>query len=427
IAIGVAFGAVAAYRPRDHVIDSLSGATRSTASVSVGRTRNALVVAQVALAVVLLSAAGLMLNTIGRLSHVNPGFAADHLLTFRLALLGRRYAPETARLAFVADALHRLEAVPGVQSAAVSAVVPFSGVRSATVVEVEGRQEPAGSRSIIDQRYIWPGYFETMKIPLVSGRALTDADDSRSVRVVVINRTMAKQYFPNENPIDRRVRVTAGFNSGLWIRIVGVVDDVRHIALSRDAVPEMYHAIAQASVPNLTVTIRTTGEPAAMMPAARATLHAVDANLPLYDIRTMDERIADSFAQTRATMLLLLVTAVLAAALAGVAIYGAIWYSVVQRTQEIGIRTALRASRALVFKELISGAMVLAGVGGVFGAAGAMAGGSLLKGFLFDTRTTDPQTYVSVLAGVLVLAFVASVVPAIRATQVDPITALRQA
>jgi len=425
IAIGVVFGVIAAHRPGDRVADSLAGATRSTASASAGRTRNVLVVAQVALAVVLLSAAGLMLNTLGRLSRVNPGFAADHVLTFRVALLGQRYATAPARAGFVADVLQRFAAVPGVRSAAVSSVMPFGGQRNATVVEVEGRQEAPGSRSIIDQRNVSAGYFETMKIPLVSGRLLTDADDSRSERVTVINKTMAMQYFPNENPVDRRVRITAGFNSGYWIRIVGVVGDVRHIALSRDAVPEMYHPIAQTAVPNVTIALRTSGDPAAMAPAARATVRSADPGLPLYEVQTMDEKIAASFAQTRATMLLLLVTSALAAALAGVAIYGAIWYSVVQRTQEIGIRAALGASRALLFRQVIAGAMALAGVGGVLGAAGAMAGGSLLKGFLFDTRTTDPQTYAVVLTGVLALAFAASIVPAVRATRVDPITALR--
>jgi putative ABC transport system permease protein len=426
IAIGVVFGAVAAYRPGDRVVEALAGATRSTSSMSVGRTRNVLVVAQVALAVMLLSAAGLMLNTIDRLARVNPGFAPDHVLTFRIALAGQRYATAQARAGFVSDVLQRLTGVPGVRSAAVSSVVPFGGQRNATVIEIEGRQEAPGSRSIIDQRYISPTYFQTMMIPLVSGRPLTEADDSRSERVTVINRTMAQQYFPNESPLDRRVRATAGFNSGVWIRIVGVVDDVRHIALSRDAVAEMYHPIAQTAVPNLTIAIRATGEPAAMLPAARAALLAVDPSLPLYDIRTMDERIAQSFAQTRATMLLLLVTSALAAALAGLAIYGALWYTVVQRTQEIGIRAALGASRALVFRDVISGAMALAFIGGLLGAAGAIVGSSLLKSFLFDTRPTDPRTHAAVILGVLALSLAASIVPAYRATKVDPLTALRQ-
>ncbi|HYM24882.1 MAG TPA: ABC transporter permease [Vicinamibacterales bacterium] len=425
IVIGLVFGAVASSRSGDQAVGALAGARRSTASASVGRARNALVVLQIALAVVLLSAAGLMVNTIGRLSRVNPGFAADHLLTFRVALAGQRYAAAPARTGFVADMLQRLAAVPGVQSVTASAVVPFTGVRNATVVEIEGRQDPPGTRSIIDQRYVWPGYFDTMRIPLVSGRALTNADDSRSEHVVVINRTMARQYFPNENPIDRRVRITSGFDSGFWMRIVGIADDVRHIALTRDAVPEMYQTIPQTPVPNVTFTIRAAGEPTALMPAARAALRAVDATLPAYDVQTMDDRIAASFAQTRVTMLLLLVTSLLAAVLAGVAIYGAIWHSVVQRTQEIGVRAALGASRALVFREVVSAALALAAIGGVLGAAGTLAAGPLLNVFLFDTRITDPLTYAAVLLGVMALALAASIVPAIRATRVDPITALR--
>ena len=427
IVIGVLFGAVAAYRPGHRLVESLAGATRSSASPSAGRTRNALVVAQVALAVVLLSAAGLMLNTFGRLSRVNPGFAADHVLTFRVALLGERYAVAPPRAGFVSDLLGRLATVPGVRSAAVTSVVPFGGLRNATVIEVEGRQEAAGSRSIIDQRYVSPGYFDTMRIPLVSGRMLTDRDDARSERVTLINRTMARQYFPNQNPVGLRVRVTAGFNSGYWIRIVGVVDDVRHIALTRDAVAEMYHPNAQTAVPNFTVAIRTAGDPASVLPAARGVVRAIDSTLPIYEIRTMDERIAASFSQTRATMLLLLVTAALAAALAAVAIYGAIWYAVAQRTQEIGIRVALGATRASVFRGVMTSALLLAAGGAALGAAGAMAGASLLRSFLFETQTTDPATYAAVFGGVLLMTAAASVIPAVRAMRIDPLDALRTA
>ena len=167
LVIGLVFGAVAAYRPGARLVDSLVGATRSTASASAGRTRNALVVAQVTLAVVLLSAAGLLLTTMGRLARVDPGFAADHVLTFRVALLGGRYSSPPARVAFVSDLLDRLRAVPGVRNAAVSSVVPFGGARNANAIEVEGRPVTDGSRTIIDQRHVSPGYFETMKIPLV--------------------------------------------------------------------------------------------------------------------------------------------------------------------------------------------------------------------------------------------------------------------
>ena len=426
VAIGVVFGALAAYRPGGRLAESLAGAARSTAAASTSRRRNVLVVAQVALAVVLLSAAGLMLNSVARLSRVKPGFDADHVLTFRVALTGTRYAAAPARATFVTDLIDRLTATGGVQAAGIVSVVPFGGVRNANAVQIEGRVWAAGEPPIIvDQRHISPAYFQAMRIPLLSGRLLTAEDDSRAERVIVINRTMAQRYFTGTNPIDRRVKWTVGFDANVWFRIVGVVDDVRHIALNRDPVPEMYHPIAQTAVPTFTVVVRTTSEPAAAMPAARAAVRALDANLPIYEIRTMEERIAESFAQTRATMLLLLVTSVLAAALAGVAIYGAIWYSVVQRTQEIGIRVALGASRASVFRSVISSALLLAAIGGALGAAGAMTGGSLLRSFLFDTQTTDPLTYAAVFGGVLLMTVAASVVPAIRAMRVDPLVALR--
>ncbi|HJZ71167.1 MAG TPA: ABC transporter permease [Vicinamibacterales bacterium] len=425
IAIGVVSGAVASYRPGSIGIAALGAGARSTTSRASGRTRQVLVAAQVALAVVLLSAAGLMLNSIVKLSRVNPGFAADHLLTFRLSLIGDRYASAPSRAGFVSDLLARLTVLSGVRSASVISVVPFAGVRNASVIQIEGRVEPQGSRTIVDQRHVSTGYFQTMGIPLVSGRSFTDSDHARSERVTVINRTMARRHFPNENPIDQRIRTTGGFDSGIWFRIVGIVDDVRHLGLDRDPVAEMYHPIAQTAVSGFTVVARTTADPASFTGSARNALQALDPNLPMYEIRTMDERISASFAQTRATMLLLVVTAALAAMLAGVAIYGAIWYAVLQRTQEIGIRMALGASRASIFRGVVGGAVALTACGAAVGIVLAAAGGSLLRALLFDTQTTDPLTFAAVIVGVLALAACASVVPAFRAMRVDPMTAVR--
>ena len=192
------------------------------------------------------------------------------------------------------------------------------------------------------------------------------------------------------------MRLSAGADSGPWIRIVGVAEDVRHISLSRGPVPEMYHPYAQAAVPTFTLVVRTTGEPAAIAPVVRTSVQAVDPDLPVYDVRTMEDRIAASFAQTRGTMLLLLVTAALAAALAGVAIYGSIWYSVSQRLPEIGIRLALGATRASVFADVLRGAVWLTCIGAVLGTAGSIAAGRLIAGLLFDTPATDPATHAAV-------------------------------
>ena len=202
-------------------------------------------------------------------------------------------------------------------------------------------------------------------------------------------------------------------------------DLVRHISLSRGPVPEMYHPYLQAAVPTFSVAVRTTGEPTSIAPAARAAVLAIDPSLPIYDVRTMDDRIAASFAQTRGTMLLLLVTAALAAALAGVAIYGSIWYSVTQRIPEIGIRLALGASRASVCGTVVGRAVSLTAIGAAIGALAAAAAGPLIRGLLFETRTTDPFTYAMVIAAVLALTLVASIAPARRAMSVDPMIALR--
>jgi predicted permease len=304
-------------------------------------------------------------------------------------------------------------------------VVPFGGMRNADVVRIEGRVVPPGEPAmIVDQRYVSPDYFQTMGIRLTSGRPLTANDDDRSERVVLINRTMARRHFPGENPLNKRIRF-GGDDTRDWRRIVGVVDDVRHIALSRDPVAEIYHPIAQTAIPTFTIVARTVGDPAAMAPAARAAVRAVDPNLPIYEVRTMDDRIASSFAQTRATMLLLIVTAALAAVLAGVAIYGAIWYSVVQRTPEIGIRVALGASRASVFRRVVGRAVGLAGIGAALGIAGGAAASVPMRSLLFETRAIDPVTCVGVTGGVMALALVASLLPAIHAMRIDPIAALR--
>ena len=423
--LGLLFGGVVAlHRPDGRLVDLLKSSSR-TISGSGGRARDALVVAQVALAVVLLSAAGLMLNSVVKLSHVRPGFDADHLLTFKVALTGSNYSAAPARIAFVSDLLARLQTTPGVQRAAISSIIPFGGQRGANGVEIEGRPAAPGQTLIADQRHISPGYFQAMNIPVLQGRAFQATDDARGEQVAIVNRTMARRFWPNENPIDRRVRTSAGFDSGTWFRIVGVVEDVRHVSLSREPVTEMYRPIAQTAMPLFTLVARTDREPASLAPPARATVLAIDPNLPIYDVRTLEDRIAGSLAQTRGTMLLLLVTAGLAAALSGVAIYGSIWFSVSQRIPEIGVRLALGASRASVFVAVLRRAAWLTGIGAAIGVGGALAGGRFIAGLLFETRAADPATLTAVVAATLALALAAGIVPARRAMSVDPMIALR--
>ena len=424
--LALAFGAiVASHRPDDHLSDALKTSGRAATARRSTRARTTLVVAQVALAVVLLSAAGLMLSSVVKLSRVGTGFAADHVLTTRIALSGSNYTAPPARIAFVDGLLERLHSVPGIEDAALTSTIPFGGTRGANGIDIEGRPKNSGELLIVDQRHVSPGYFQAMKIPLVSGRTFTASDDSRGEPVVVINREMANRFWPNANPIDRRVRLSAGEDAGPWIRIVGIAEDVRHISLSRGPVPEMYRPYTQAPVAGFTLVVRTAGEAASIAPVVRAGVQAVDPDLPVYDVRTMEDRIAGSFAQTRGTMLLLLVTAALAAALAGVAIYGSIWYSVSQRLPEIGIRLALGATRASMFAQVVGNAVWLTAIGAVVGTAASLAAGRLIGALLFDTATTDVGTHAIVTAAVLVLAVAASVAPARRAMSVDPMTALR--
>jgi putative ABC transport system permease protein len=419
--LALAFGIIVSLHSLDEgLVERLKGSGRGLTG-SGGQARGALVVAQVALAVVLLSAAGLMVKSVVKLSHVQTGFDADHLLTFKVALAGSRYASAPSRVAFAASLLERLDQTPGVRTAALSTVIPFSGARAGDAFTIEGRPRQPGELLIADQRHVSTDYFKTMHIPLVKGRLLEASDDSRGEQVAVINRTMAARQFPNEDPIDRRIKT---FDSS-WLRIVGIVEDVRHVGLTRDPVTEMYRPIAQTASPVFTLVVRSEHDPATLASAARTAVQTIDADLPIYDVRTMDDRIASSVAQTRGTMLLLLVTAVLAATLSGVAIYGSIWYSVSQRIPEIGVRLALGASRASVFAGVLRRALWLTAVGVTVGIAAAIGAGRLMAGLLFETRATDPMTLTVVMCGTMLVAVAAGVVPARRAMSVDPIIALR--
>jgi putative ABC transport system permease protein len=427
LVLGVVFGlAVAAQRPSGGLAQALKSGMRGSGGPGVGRTRNALVVAQVAFAVVLLAAAGLMVRSFVRLQNVQPGFAPDHVLTFRLALPPAGYEGWPARRAFADDLLARLQSVPGIASVALNSRLPLGGARGADGVAVEGRPRVKGELLIVDQREITPAYFRTLRIPVLAGRGLSDRDDAAAEPVTLINHTMAQQFWPNGNPLNQRVRVTAGSQASQgWIRIVGVVGDVHHNGLARPPVPEMYRPYAQHPAPDFSVVMRTAVDPSTVTPLVRARVQQIDPLLPVYDVRTMDERIAGSVADRRATALLLLVTAALAAALASIAIYGSIWYSVAQRLPEIGIRLALGATPASVCRYVVSHALALTTTGAAIGTIAALAAGPMLKELLFDTRATDPGTYAVVVGAVIALTIAASIVPAYRAMRVDPMIALR--
>jgi putative ABC transport system permease protein len=426
LAIGAVLGGLGGLAiPADRLADSLRSGARTSAAPHVARARSALVVVQVAFAVMLLGSAGLMIRSIARLARVTPGFSAERVLTFRLALEGTAYASEPQRAAFVTLLAERLSAASGVERVGITSHLPLAGSRGANGFEIDGRPPTRGEVRIADQRHVTPGYFQAMGIRVLRGRAFTAVDAAATEPVVMINRTMAARFWPADDPLNQRIRVGAGFDSGRWFRIVGIVDDVHHVSMSRPPVTEMYRPYAQAAVPNLTIVLKTRGAPAVAAPIARAVVQSIDRDLPLYDVRTMEERIARSFAQLRAAMLLLAITAALAAMLAGVAIYGSIWYSVSQRIPEIGLRFALGASPTGECARIVGRAFRLSAIGAAAGVGGAVASASLLRALLFETPATDPGTYTLVVALVVGLTALASFIPARRAMRIDPLVALR--
>jgi len=301
----------------------LSGALKATSrTIGASRfgSRELLVVGQIACASVLLIAASLLMDSFVKLSRVNPGFDPDRVISFRLSLSDNGYTSDARRIGFVNAVIERIQAVPEVSRVAIASIIPFGGARGATGVEIAGRPRQPGESIIIDQRQVTPDYFQTMRIPLLSGRPLRPDDDVQAPRVVVINRAMADRYWPGISPLGARVRVTAGPDEGTWFQIVGIIDNVRHVALAREPVDEMYYAYAQAPTGAFAVVARAETDPTKAVAAMRAAVRALDPSLPIYDVRTMHDRMAASFAPTRATMVVLAVAAALAVSFAAIAI-----------------------------------------------------------------------------------------------------------
>jgi len=422
--LGILFGSLVARQGNGGVVQNLRNGGR-TSSPGIASGRGSLVASQIAVAIVLLAGAGLMIRSVVRLANVSPGFSPANVLTFRLPLDLPAYAQQTTRVQLVDRLLERLRAVTGASAAAATSRIPFGETRGANGIRIEGRTRGPGELWIVDQRHVSSDYFKAMGIRLLRGRALTPGDDDRAEQVTVINRAMETRFWPAGDAIGQRVSLDGGFDGGHWNRIVGVVDDVRHVSLGTGPVPEMYRPYAQAPAADIVVVVKTMSSPEAIAPACREVIRSIDPNLPIYDLRTMEERIAGSFAETRATGLLLAITAALAAILAALAIYGSVWYSVTQRTAEIGIRMALGATRISVCVDIVRRALMVTAAGVLTGTAVALASRRLFERLLFETSTADPAIYALVIAAVFTLTLVACIAPARRAVTIDPTQALR--
>ncbi len=429
---GVLFGSAPALQmSRGDMHNTLKEGGRSGTADRAGPTlRRVLVVAEVALALTLLSGAGLLIKSFTKLAAVDPGFDPSHLLTFELSLPALSYPTDTARTAFFNAVMPRLAQLPGVRGAGGATVMPFSGGWSTGSYNVEGYTPPPnGAMPWGDVRYVSPGYFSSLRIAVTRGHTFTDADADGALRVVVVDDQFVRRFMrPGDDPIGRRMWFgsPAATDSTRYRTIIGVVEHTKQEGLAADPRPQLYIPYAQADgIDRLTVAVRTVGPPAQYAGAVRAAVQSVDKNEPVAHIRTMDEMIGSSMGQRRLSMVMLGIFAGLALLLASLGIYGVTSYSVTQRSREMGIRMALgaRARDVLMMVMRQALALVLGGVAVGLGAAFALT--RLMRSQLFDTQPTDPATLTLVsllLCGVAVLA---TLLPARRATRVDPVVTLR--
>ena len=426
---GVIFGlAPAIQAARFNQSETLKEGGRDSVTGRSGkRLRGLLVAAEVAISLVLLIGAGLLINSFLRLRNIDPGFRADNLLTMKIELPEPKYEEFAKRTAFYTELVQRVKSLAGVRSAAVTTNLPLYRQGNSISVRIEGRPDPPpGQELIVVTRIISPGYFDTMSIPLLKGRQLTDQDGENTPNAVVISETMAQRFWPGEDAVGKRIAVGRIRTDADWIQVVGVVKDVRQFELNAAPRPQMYLSYRQAGFfAAEDLVVRTDVEPASLAATVRKAVWEIDKDQPVSDIRTMDEILAASIARQRFSMLLLGVFAGVALLLAAVGIYGVMSYSVAQQTHEIGIRMALGASSGAVLKMAVGYGLKLVVAGVVIGLIAAFALTRLMSTLLFGVTPTDPVTYVVISALLVVVAAVASYIPARRATKVDPLVALR--
>ncbi|HKY05528.1 MAG TPA: ABC transporter permease, partial [Blastocatellia bacterium] len=426
---GVLFGiAPALQSSKTDLVGSLKEAgTRSTESPGRHRLRGALVISEVALALILLIGAGLMIKSLIRLQQIDPGFEPENVVTMRLSLPQARYNEAGKQRAFYGQALEKIKTLPGVRSASAVNFLPLSATGNQRNFSIKGQGE---MQTNLEFRMIDPGYLRTMQIALLAGRELNERDTASEPYVAVINETFARLFFADEDPLGKEIKLH-GMNSPFpWLSVVGVVKDVKHGGLDVETRPEMYVSYLQPPLPNFAVqsmflVVRTANDPLNIVDAIRKEVQSLDTELPVYSVATMEQLMARSLAPRRFNMFLFELFAVVALVLALVGIYGVLSYSVSQRTHEIGIRMAIGARGRDILSLIIRQAFTLVAIGVLLGGAGAYILTRFMTSLLFDVSATDPATFIAVSLLLASVAALASYLPARKAMKVDPLIALR--
>ena len=428
---GLVFGMVPAlHATRGALSGSLKEGGRGAVTSRGGaRVRGLLVVAEMALAVMLLAGAGLLMRSFMRLQSVDPGFNPAQTLSFELSLPDSHYEEEPKQVAFFDQLLPRLRALPGVRAADAVMMLPLTGNNFNISFAVAGRPPvPPALQPSMEVRVATPGYFSEMGIPLKRGRGFSDEDTAGTAPVVLLTETSAQKFFPNEDPIGKTIKLGWGRGPGkpkAGGEVVGIVGDVKDASLSEPNQPQIYLPYRQWPVQSMSIVMKTTTPPESLIAAVRQEVHAIDPNLPLASIGSLEKILSASISQPRFYMMLLTIFATVALALAAIGIFGVLSYAVSHRTREIGIRMALGAPGRTVVRLIVRQAMVLVVSGVAAGTIAALYLSRTMTKMLFSVTATDPLTFGAVAAVLMSVALFASYLPARRATRVDPIVALR--
>ena len=423
---GIVFGIVpAAVASKLNVSNQLKEGSRGSSSLHTGRLRNALVVLQLTTALVLLAGAMLLIQSFSRLTNIDPGFDAQKVLTFKLVLPMAKYPEDSHRIQLFRNVVERMQSLPGVTSAGMTSFLPFSGPPAGTSFHIQGLPNPPPGQDRMTNVFVTDdSFFHTLRIPLKQGRLYSRAEMEQRKDVVVINEALARTYFPGENPIGRKITIDMRYEN-VPSEIIGIVGDMKQQQLDQPVRPSVYWPHPELTYSFMTIVMRTAGKPMDVAPLVRDTIQQIDRDQPIADLRTLKDWLGDSTARVRFNMILLSILAGIALVLAAAGLYGVMSHAVVQRTQELGIRMALGASRRDVFTLVLKEGSRILLIGSLIGFCVAIALTRLMQSMLYNTSNTNPVAYAVVFAVLICSGLIACWVPSRRASRVSPIEALR--